>query len=266
VGWIRGYTDAWEENAFDAEDHDKGDIVLPFGQDELIKAVLKANPNTVVVMVGGAPVDMTAWISDAKGIIQAWYAGMEGGNALAEVLFGEINPSGKLPMTFPKSLKDSPAHAIGEYPGTDLTINYNEGIFVGYRYHDSYKVAPEFAFGHGLSYTTFDYSDLEIIQDGNTAKVKLKITNRGSVAGKEVVQLYVKDEESTLERPEKELKAFQKLMVNPGETKSVELELNEDAFKYYDDTKGAWVLEPGKFEILVGSASDDLRLTGSLEL
>ncbi len=266
VGWIRGYSDAWEENAFDAEDHDKPGIVLPFGQDELIKAVLKANPNTIVTIVGGGPVDMSAWVDDAKGIVQAWYGGMEGGNALAKVLFGDINPSGKLPMTFPKKLEDSPAHALGEYPGKDLTINYNEGIFVGYRYFDSYDVEPEFAFGHGLSYTTFEYSDIQVNATGNSATVSFKITNTGEMGGKEVAQVYVQDEEATLERPVKELKAFKKVSVSPGETVTINLELNEDAFKYFDDNKGEWVLEPGTFTIFVGSASNDIRLEKTIEL
>ena len=266
VGWIRGYTDAWEENAFDAEDLDKSGIQLPFGQDELIQSVLKANPNTVVVLVGGGPVDMSGWVSDARGILQAWYGGMEGGTALAKVLFGDINPSGKLPMTFPKKLDDSPAHALGEYPGKDLTMNYNEGIFVGYRYFDSYDVEPEFAFGHGLSYTTFEYSDLQVTTSANSATVAFTITNTGEYVGKEVAQVYVQDEESTLERPVKELKAFKKVLLNPGEKITVELELTEDAFKYYDDTKGEWVLEPGSFTIFVGSASDDIRLEDELEL
>jgi len=266
VGWIHGYTDSWEDNAFDAEDHDKSVMKLPFGQDELIKAVLKANPNTVVVLVGGGPVDMSEWIDDSKGIIQAWYGGMEGGDAIAEVLFGVVNPSGKLPMTFPKKLEDSPAHALGEYPGENLQMTYNEGIYVGYRYFDSYDVEPEFPFGHGLSYTSFDYSDLEISKDGEDVKVKLMISNTGDIYGGEVVQVYVHDEESTLERPEKELKAFQKVFIGPGEQKSVELNLGPDAFKYYDDTKSEWVLEPGGFTILVGSSSRDIRLKGEIEL
>ncbi len=266
VGWIRGYTDAWEENAYDAEDHDKPNMQLPFGQDELIRAVLEANPNTVVVLVGGGPVNMSAWVKDAKSIVQAWYGGMEGGTALAKVLFGEVNPSGKLPMTFPKRLEDSPAHALGEYPFKDLEINYNEGIFVGYRYFDSYNVEPEFAFGHGLSYTTFEYSDIQVNATGNSASVAFTIKNTGDMAGKEVAQVYVQDEEASLERPVKELKGFKKVLLNPGESARVELELNEDAFKYYDDNKGEWVLEQGAFTVFVGSASDDLRLEESFQL
>ena len=156
-GWIHGYSDAWDDNAYDAEVVDKPDMMLPFGQDELINAVLDANPNTIIVLVSGGPADMRTWKDKAKGIIQAWYAGMEGGNALAEILFGEVNPSGKLPMTFPEKLEDSPAHSIAQYPDENLLIDHKEGIFVGYRYFDTYEVEPAFAFGHGLSYTSFDY-------------------------------------------------------------------------------------------------------------
>ncbi len=266
IGWVHGYSDDWNDNAFDAEGIDKHSMKLPFGQDELIKSVLVANPNTVVVLVGGAPIDMTEWVGSAKGIIQAWYGGMEGGNALAEVIFGDVNPSGKLPMTFPKKLEDSPAHTLGEYPGEDLVMNYNEGIFVGYRYFDTYEVEPEFAFGHGLSYTTFDYSDISIEKSEGNVKVSLSLTNSGDVAGGEVVQVYVKDTESSLERPEKELKGFKKVFLNSGETQTIEITLNNEAFRYYDDTKSEWVLEPGKFEILVGSSSRDIRLSGDVEM
>ena len=147
-GWIHGYSDEWDDNAYDAEFVDKPDMFLPFGQDKLIQAILKANPNTIIVLVGGGPVDMNAWKKNAKGIVQAWYAGMEGGNALADILFGNVNPSGKLPMTFPKKLEDSPAHALAKYPDESLLIDHKDDIFVGYRYFDTYEVEPEFAFGH----------------------------------------------------------------------------------------------------------------------
>ena len=151
VGWTHGYDYGnWGDNAYDAEDTDKPDMMMPFGQDELVKAVLKANPKTVVVLMGGGPIDMSGWISDAKGVVQAWYPGMEGGNAIAKILFGDLNPSGKLPMTFPKKLEDVPAHKLGQYPGDSVKVYYNEGIYVGYRYYDTYKVEPQFHFGHGL--------------------------------------------------------------------------------------------------------------------
>jgi len=263
-GWIHGYSDAWNDNAFDSESVDKPSMVLPFGQDELITAVIKANPKTIVVLNSGAASDMQAWSNGAKGIIQAWYAGMEGGTALAKIIFGEISPSGKLPMTFPKKLEDSPAHAIGEYPGKDKVVHYNEGILVGYRYFDTKQVEPLFPFGHGLSYTTFEFSNQTVTKTEKGAVAKFTVKNTGSVAAAEVAQLYVKDDESTVERPEKELKGFSKVFLQPGESKEIELVLGEEAFQFYDDTKKQWVLEPGKFTILVGSSSRDIKLTGEV--
>jgi beta-glucosidase len=265
-GWIHGYTDNWDDNAFDAENIDKPSMHLPFGQDKLIGAVLKANPNTIIVLMGGGPIDMTAWEAEAKAIVQAWYPGMEGGNALADILFGNVNPSGKLPMTFPQKLEDSPTQVLAKFPDENLLIDHKEDIYVGYRYYDTYDVVPAFAFGHGLSYTTFEYKDLSVEQTGDMVSVKLKVTNTGPVAGAEVVQVYIKDEEAALERPEKELKAFQKVMIEPGTTATVTLELGKEAFSYYDDTRQEWVLEPGKFEILVGSSSRDIRLNGEVML
>lgn len=267
-GWSHGYSLAWNDNAFDAEGVDKPNLTMPFGQDELIEAVLKANPNTIIVLMGGGPIDVSKWEGRAKAIVQAWYPGMEGGKALARILFGEVNPSGKLPMTFPKKLEDSPAHKIGEYPGSGKNgvENYKEGIFVGYRYFDTYKVEPQFAFGHGLSYTQFKYSNLRITPGKKGATVRLSVQNTGSKAGAEVIQLYIKDEKAAVERPEKELKAFKKVFLEPGETQEVVLTLNEDAFQYYDETKRKWVLEAGKFSVIVGSSSKDIRLTGELTL
>ena len=270
-GWVHGYTDDWNGNAYDAEGTDKPDLTLPFEQDKLIDAVLKANPKTVMVMIGGGPVDMSSWIDKTKGLIQAWYPGMEGGTALAKVIFGEVNPSGKLPMTFPKKLSNSPAHALGEYPGDKDTANvhYKEDIFVGYRYNDTYNVAPLFNFGYGLSYTTFDFSDLTIEKDkekDGSVNVRLKVKNTGKLAGGEVVQLYVNDQESSVKRPKKELKAFQKVFLQPGETKEIALTLNKDAFQFFDEGKNQWVLEPGVFNLLVGNSSKDIYLTGEVTL
>jgi beta-glucosidase len=263
-GWIHGFSDAWNDNAFDSESLDKPSMHLPFGQDELIKAILKANPNAVIVLYGGAPTDMSAWHQQAKAIIQAWYPGMEGGNALAGIMFGTVNPSGKLPMTFPLKLQDSPAHAIGEYPGTNYTVNYKEGILVGYRYFDTRKVEPLFPFGHGLSYTTFELSDLVVAKSDGSAVIKCKVRNTGKVRGAEVVQVYVRDDESSLPRPDKELKAFRKIFLDPGETNEVEMKLTEDDFKYYDDSQKKWVLEPGKFTLLVGNSSRNTPLSASI--
>ena len=259
----------WSDNAYDAEGYDKPDMHMPFGQDELLQAVLAANPNTVVVLLGGGPIDVSAWAGRAKGIVEAWYPGMEGGNALAHILVGDVNPSGKLPFTFPVKLEDSPAHKLGEYPstpGNPLKQTYKDDIFVGYRYFDTYKVAPQFAFGHGLSYTSFKYSALAVTPGQQSATVKLSVTNTGKVAGAEVVQVYVHDEQAAVKRPEKELKGFQKVFLKPGETKTVTLTLDQNAFQYYDEVKKQWVLEPGKFDVLVGASSRDIRLTSSLVL
>ncbi len=265
-GWIHGYSDAWNDNAYDSEGLDKPDMQLPFGQNELIDALLKAHPNMVVVLEGGGPVDMTSFVERTKAIVQAWYPGIEGGNALAKIVFGEISPSGKLPMTFPKKLEDVPANKLGEYPGDGKTVNYKDDIWVGYRYYDTKKVEPLFPFGHGLSYTSFEYSDLKVQKNGQTVTVKLFVKNTGKMAGAEVVQVYVKDEKAAVERPEKELKGFSKLFLKAGEKKEVSLTLNPDAFKYYDEGKKQWVLEPGKFTIITGSSSKDLKLKADVEL
>ncbi len=269
-GSFHGYDyKKWGDNAYDAEATDKPDLHMPFGQDELVKAVLAANPNTVVVLLGGGPIDVSAWAGQAKGIVEAWYPGMEGGNALAHILFGDVNPSGKLPMTFPAKLEDSPVYTLGEYPsspGNPLKEVYKDDIFVGYRYYDTYKVAPQFPFGYGLSYTTFKYDALAVTPGPQSATVKLTVTNTGPVAGAEVVQLYVKPGPTAVKRPEKELKAFEKVFLKPGETKTVTLALPAEAFKYYDEGKKQWVLAPGKFDLLVGSSSRDIRLTGNVTL
>jgi beta-glucosidase len=264
-GLIRGYSNEWDDNAYDTEGRDRPDMKLPFGQDKLIEAVLKANPNTVIVLVSGGPAEMP-WSDKAKGIVQAWYSGSEGGNALAQVLFGQINPSGKLPVTFPKKLEDSPAHKLGEYPGKNLKETYNEDIFVGYRYFDTYKVEPLFCFGHGLSYTTFAYSKIHVTTSGQSVNVKLTIANTGTMDGAEVVQLYVKDDETSVKRPEKELKAFYKVFLKVGEKKEISIDLPESSFQYWDEGKGKFVIEPGKFIIMAGSSSRDIRVTSVVNL
>jgi beta-glucosidase len=266
-GWIHGFSDGWNDNWFDSEGVDKANINLPFGQEELLKAVQKANAKNVVILFGGAATDMTAWEKQAKGILQAWYPGMEGGTAMGKILFGQTNPSGKLPMTFPKKLQDSPAHANGSYPGdkdNKWKTEYKEGILVGYRYFDTKKIEPLFPFGHGLSYTTFSFDNIVVTKGDKKASIKLTVKNTGSTAGAEVVQVYVKDDESSVEKAEKELKAFEKVFLQPGEAKEVEISLDEAAFQYYDEAKKSWVLEPGKYSILVGSSSKDIKLRGEV--
>jgi len=266
-GWTHGYNyNVWKDNAYDAEDTDKPDMFMPFGQDELIKAVIKANPKTIVVLMGGGAIDMTKWVGETPAILQAWYPGMEGGNAIAKIIFGQVNPSGKLPMSFPKKLEDEPAHKLGEYPGNKTTVNYTDDIYVGYRYYDTYKVAPQFEFGRGLSYTNFKYSNLHVNAAGKKATVSFTIKNTGSVDGAEVAQLYVKQEKLNLPRPEKELKGFEKVFLKAGEEKQVKLTLNEDAFQYFNDNKQKWVMDPGVFDFVIGSSSRDIRLTGKATL
>jgi beta-glucosidase len=264
-GWTHGYNyKVWADNAYDAEGIDKPDMQMPFGQNELIQAVLKANPRTIVVLIGGGPIDMTRWVDQTKGILQAWYPGMEGGTALAKILFGRVDPSGKLPVTFPRKLEDCPAHKLGEFPGDGVSEKYNDDIYVGYRYYDTYHVQPLFAFGHGLSYTSFEYGNMKIVSDGGKTTVSFTLKNTGKVSGAEVTQLYVKQEKSELPRPEKELKAFSKVLLLPGEEKKISLTLDGPAFQYYNDKLGKWVEEPGVFDILVGSSSRDIRLTGQV--
>jgi beta-glucosidase len=266
-GWTHGYDySVWKDNAYDAEDTDKPNMQMPFGQDELIKAVLKVNPRTIVVLIGGGAIDMSQWIDKTPAIMQAWYPGMEGGTALAKLIFGDVNPSGKLPMTFPKKMEDHPAHKLGEYPGNQNYVYYYDDIYVGYRYFDTYKVEPQFAFGHGLSYTNFEYSNLKVNTDGNGASVTFTIKNTGKQAGAEVAQIYVKQEKSLLPRPEKELKGFDKVFLQPGESKIVAIRLGENAFSYYNDIENKWVKENGAFDILVGASSRQINLTGKVNM
>jgi beta-glucosidase len=197
------------------------------------------------------------WAHDVAAIVHAWYPGQECGNAIADVLFGKVNPCGKLPTTIPKRYEDNPA--FENYPGADNEVHYEEGVFVGYRHYDENDIEPLYPFGHGLSYTTFDYGELRV--DGLTASIE--ITNTGSVAGKEVVQLYVADLASSVSRPPKELKAFAKISLEPGETKEVAFTLDARAFSFWEDD---WVLEPGEFELLCGSSSRDIRARASITL
>lgn len=267
-GWTHGYDySVWDDNAYDAEGTDKPDMKMPFGQDELIKAVIRANPNTVIVLVGGGPVDMTAWVADAKGIVSAWYGGMEGGNALAEVIFGKVNPSGKLTVSFPKVLEDVPAHKFGDFPGKNGVAVYRDDIFVGYRYYDTYKVAPQFEFGFGLSYTSFAYKNLKLSKAANgVVTAVFTITNTGKVAGGEVAQLYVHKEKSAITRADKELKGFQKVFLQPGESKTVSIQLNKDAFQFFDENKNDWNTEKGAYLIQVGGSSRQIFLSSSIAM
>jgi beta-glucosidase len=245
----------------DSEGADRVDLHLPWHQDELIAKVAAANKRTIVVLVSGSPVEMP-WIEQVPGIVQAWYAGMESGNAIARVLFGDVNPSGKLACTFPKKLADSPAHALKAYPGDGKTVRYAEGLLVGYRWFDTKQIEPLFCFGHGLSYTTFDYSDLRI----EASAVSFAISNSGQRAGAEAAQIYIRPIAPKLERPEKELKAFKKILLKPGERQRITVPLDPRMFSYYDPDRKAWVADQGQYEIIIGSSSRDIRLRGMYTL
>lgn len=269
-GWIHGFDhNDWGEGTFDSEALDKTNFDLMFGQEELLNAIIEVNPNLVSVIFGGSSVKFGAWSDHSKAILQAWYPGMEGGNALANILFGKVNPSGKLPVSFANDYVDYPDHALGEYPGNGKDVVYNDDIFVGYRYFDTYKKEVAFPFGHGLSYTSFEYSNMKIdkstFDKNEKVKVSVTIKNTGAFDGAEIVQLYVSDKKSELKRPAKELKAFEKVFLKQKEIKTLVFELNKDAFSYYHPNKG-WVLEPGDFEILIGSSSKDIRQSKTLHI
>jgi beta-glucosidase len=255
---------------YDTEGTDRKDLKLPSGQDDLLEKILKANPKTVVVFNSGGAVEMDdAWFLRAPALLYAWYPGLEGGNALARVLFGDVNPSGKLPCTFPKKLADSPAHALGVYPGTNSTVIYKEGLLVGYRWYDTKDIEPLFPFGYGLSYTHFKYSKLNLAQNNdskNPVTVEFELANTGDRAGAEVAEIYVQPINPSVSRPLKELKGFKKVLLQPGEKQKVSVTLDQSAFAYYDVNKKGWVAEKGEYKILVGSSSRDVRLNGKFSL
>jgi len=248
----------------DCEGTDRLSLGLPYNQDALITALASANSKLAVVLISGNAVEMP-WINDVPAVLQGWYLGSEAGHALADILFGDVNPSGKLPFTFPVKLDDSPAHFGGRtYPTKGLN-EYKEGIYVGYRWYEAKDIKPLFAFGHGLSYTTFEFGEASLgssfLKKGGKIMVSVPVRNTGNVAGAEVVQLYVSDLESSVDRPVKELKSFSKVFLQPGETKTVNLSITEDNLKFFDEGSHSWIAEPGEFEILVGSASDKIHTT-----
>ena len=255
----------------DCEGGDRLEYGLPFGQDELIEALLGVNKNLVLVLLSGNAVEMP-WVSQVPAIVQGWYLGSMGGKSLADILSGAVNPSGKLPFSFPARLKDCGAHAFDElsYPGDSIKQEYKEDILVGYRWHDTKKIPALFPFGHGLSYTTFTYgkpvaSAKTMAADG-TLTVTVAVKNTGSIAGKEIVQLYVGDDKCSVLRPVKELKHFAKVALAPGEEKSVTFTLTPDDLKFYDEASAAWKYESGKFKAYVCASSADVRGVVSFEM
>jgi beta-glucosidase len=252
----------------ESEGYDRTDLDLTTQQVALIQAVAKAQPKTVVVLNNGAPVAMSAWIDAVPAVLEGWMMGQAGGGALADVLFGQVNPSGKLAETFPLKLSYTPAHL--NWPGGAGKVQYGEGLFIGYRYYDAKEMPVLFPFGHGLSYTTFAYSNPQVsaktFRDVDGLTVTVDVTNTGHMAGKEIVQVYVHDRASGLVRPEKELKGFAKVALQPGETKSAAIKLDFRAFAYYHPEYKQWITEGGDFDILIASSAADIRHTLAVTL
>jgi beta-glucosidase len=254
------------DNEWESEGHDRESLRLPGAQDELVEAVLAANPRTVVVLNAASPI-ATEWADDAAALLQVWFAGEELGRGLADVLFGDESPSGRLPTTIPYRLEDTPAFDF--YPGHDGKVEYGEGLLMGYRWYDARGVAPRYPFGFGLSYTTFELGPVEVssttFADGDTIDVTVPVTNTGTRRAAEVVQCYVHDVAAAVERPEQELKAFAKVLLEPGETQSVTLTLGRRAFAYWDPVAKDWQVEPGEFELRIGSSSRDIAQRVTVE-
>jgi beta-glucosidase len=246
----------------ETESSDRKDLMLPFGQDALIKAVYAANRNTILVVVAGAPVNLNIADSCAGTILWSWFNGSQGGNALADVILGRISPSGKLPFTIPVKLEDSPAHALGTFPGNKIAT-YSEGILVGYRWYDTKNISPKFPFGHGLSYTEFDYSELATDKVKYTKKdsvrISLKVQNKGNRDAKETVQLYISQIDPVIMRPVRELKAFKKVLIPAGKEGIVEMSIPVSSLAWFDEATMKWIISPGKYQLSAGSSSRDIR-------
>ena len=253
----------------DCEGVDRKSLGLPYEQDKVISELTKVNKNIVVVLITGNAVAMP-WVNEVSSIVQGWYLGTESGSAIAAVLTGDVNPSGKLPFTFPVKLDDNGAHKLGEFPGTEDEVTYNDGIFVGYRWSDKQKIKPLFSFGHGLSYTTFEYgkatADKKEMTAGENITFSVNVKNTGSVKGAEIVQLYISDKKSSLPRPVKELKSFDKIQLLPGEEKTVTFTIDKSALSFFDADKHEWVAESGDFEALIGASSADIKTKVAFKL
>ena len=255
---------------YDTESTDRPNMKLPPGEDELINRVVAANPRTVVIMVSGSPVEMGPWLAKVPGVLQTWYGGSESGNAIARVLSGAVNPSGKLPCTFPKKLEDTPTSVFKSYPGTNGVEKYVEGLKVGYRWYDDQKIEPLFPFGFGLSYTTFDYADLKVTPDFSSetslTTVQFELTNSGTRDGAEAVEVYIAPEHASVWRPIQELKAFKKIQLGRGEKQVVTVSLLPNAFAFYDTDTKTWIAEKGTYEIRVGSSSRKVLVRKKIEI
>ena len=254
---------------YDTESFDRLNMDIPYGQVELIQEVVKANPRTIVVMIAGSPLNMAAVDICSPAIVWAWFNGMEGGNALVDVLSGKVNPSGKMPFTTPVSLDQSPAHALGNFPGRDLKVNYEEDILVGYRWFDTKGLPVVYPFGYGLSYTTFDYSNLntdkETYDQADTIQATFTLTNTGDREGAEVAQLYVSDPVCSVMRPVKELKGFKKVFLKPGESRRITLDIPVSSLAFYSEAQSQFVVEPGEFILQLGASASDITQRISVE-
>jgi beta-glucosidase len=243
---------------------------LPEEQEALINLILKANKNVIVLLSSGGNVEMQAWLPQTKALLHTWYPGQEGAVAVAEILFGDVNPSGKLPVSFEKRWEDNATFKSYFDDDKDKRVNYSEGIFVGYRHFDKNNIEPQFPFGFGLSYTTFSYQNLKLSNEQINAEDDLTVTftvkNDGTSDGAEISQLYVRDIESSIPRPVKELKGFNKTFLKAGEEKEITMKIVKDAFSFYDVATKKWIVEPGNFEILIGSSSRDIRLKGQVQV
>ena len=255
---------------YDTESFDRLNMDIPYGQVELIQEVVKANPRTIVGMIAGSPLNMAAVDICSPAIVWAWFNGMEGGNALVDVLSGKVNPSGKMPFTTPVSLDQSPAHALGNFPGRDLKVNYEEDILVGYRWFDTKGLPVVYPFGYGLSYTTFDYSNLntdkETYDQADTIQATFTLTNTGDREGAEVAQLYVSDPVCSVMRPVKELKGFKKVFLKPGESRRITLDIPVSSLAFYSEAQSQFVVEPGEFILQLGASASDIKQRISVEV
>ena len=255
---------------YDTESFDRLNMDIPYGQVELIQEVVKANPRTIVVMIAGSPLNMAAVDICSPAIVWAWFNGMEGGNALVDVLSGKVNPSGKMPFTTPVSLDQSPAHALGNFPGRDLKVNYEEDILVGYRWFDTKGLPVVYPFGYGLSYTTFNYSNLntdkKTYDQADTIQATFTLTNTGDREGAEVAQLYVSDPVCSVMRPVKELKGFKKVFLKPGESRRITLDIPVSSLAFYSEAQSQFVVEPGEFILQLGASVSDIKQRISVEV
>jgi beta-glucosidase len=241
---------------------DRNHLRLFPAQENLINEIAKINKNTVVTIIAGGAIDMRNWLPNVSSVLMAWYPGEQGGNGLADVLFGKVNPSAKLTITFPKSLKQYPK----DFHSKGNRNEYKEGLYVGYRYFDKFKKETLFPFGHGLSYTNFKYSKLKVSKKKSSTKVCVNVENTGSFDGADVIQLYVRDIESSVNRPLKELKEFKKIYVKKGEKKTIEFNLTKSAFAFWDSVSKDWKVESGEFEILIGKSSENIVLKKVIKL